>query len=179
MTPDEFAALFDSFQSTAFRWESLPVYEVGGTEQQQIEAFREGRARPERSVRTSPWMARIATSTVAGKGWSRIRVVDDPLTEYQRFQMGGYVESQAVGEQIEIVTRARSTRSGPDFWLFDSGTGNARAVLMHYDPAGRPDRKELVLDAATLSELDAVRRDEAANAIALNEFLASRGVPIG
>lgn len=179
MTPDDFAALFDSFRATAFRWESLPAYEVGGTEQRQIEAFREGRARPARSVRTSPWMARIATSTVAGKVWSRIRVVDDPLTEYQRFQLGGYVESQAVGEQIGIVVRVCSARSGPDFWLFDSGTDDARAVLMHYHPDGRPDRKELVSDPDVLSELSAAQLADGGNAVALNEFLASREVRVG
>lgn len=174
MTPAEFDALFDVAHSTIFRLEQLPAYAVGGAEEERIRAFREGTPRPERSVRTSLWMARIATSTVAGKSWSRTRVVDQPLTEYQLYELESYRESQAVGETISVVLRsAIDEDGGPDFWLFDGGTQHARAVMMHYTEDGRLDRRELVEDAGRLAELDARRDTVSATAVPLNEFLAS------
>lgn len=173
-----FDALFDTFRSTVTRLEMLPLYSVGGAEQDRIRAWKLGKPRPVRSVRTSPWLARIATSTlVDGKAWSRIRVVDDPLTEYQHYQLGGYLEAQAAGDQVSILDRTRAAKVVPDpldFWLFDAHTDDAHAVLMHYDVDGHLERRELVTDAGTVAVL-ADRVDELAEiATPLNEFLASR-----
>lgn len=172
MTPKDFDALFDQFRSTVFRLEARPAYAVGGAEEARLEAFRHGSPRPERSVRTSPWMARIATSTAGGKSWSRTRVVDSPLTEYQRYQLVSYAESQAVGEQIHLVARGAVGDVGVDFWLFDGGTEDAVAVLMHYRDDGTLDRREPVDDPVLLGELDERRRAVDARAVPLNEFLA-------
>ncbi len=57
MTPEEFNAAFDSFRSSAFRLECLQAYAVSA-EDARLRAFREGLPRPERSVRTSPWLGR-------------------------------------------------------------------------------------------------------------------------
>lgn len=138
MSPDEFDALFDRFRRSAFRLETLPAYLVD-EEAARIAAFKAGEARPERSVRTNPWLARIAWTTVAdGKDWRRIRVLDDPLTDYQQYQLPGYLESQACGDQVRIIGRD-DIPGESDYWLFDasdSGDG-ASAVILSYDPAGR------------------------------------------
>lgn len=172
MTGEDFAGLFDQFQRSAFRMECLQTYAVPA-EDASTRAFREGLPRPERSVRTSPWLARIAVTTVLhGKDWSRARLVEWPLTEYTRHELLGYVESQAAGEQIRLVDRERVTYTGPDFWLFDTDTGWARAVLLHYTPAGTVERRELVTDTARLAELDAARVQALEHAVPLNTFLA-------
>jgi hypothetical protein len=165
----EFDALFDAFTTEVARLETLPAYAVGGAEQQRLAAFRGGHPRPLRSVRTDPWLARMAVSTVvAGKSWTRIRVVDDPMTDYQRYQLASYRESQAVGEQVRIAQRVAVGEVGTDFWLFD----RRMVVLMHYDADGRVDRRELRDDRALVDrcrdQLDAV----AALAVPLNDFLA-------
>lgn len=134
MTPDEFNAAFDEFQVSAFRLECLQTYAVSA-EDARLRAFREGLPRPERSVRTNPWLQRIAATTIAGKSWSRVRLVSRPLTEYTRYEMIGFVESQAVGEQIRIVdlnAHPDLRDLGPDFWLFDAEF----AIIMRYDEAG-------------------------------------------
>lgn len=141
---NDFSTLFGGFHHRVVRFEALATYSIGGAEAERVQASREGRPRPERSVRTSPWLARIAASTVAGKSWSRIRVVDEPLTEYQRYQLTGYIESQAVGERISLVLRSAMEDHAPDFWLFDEGSPGAHAVLMHYYDDGRLDHRELV-----------------------------------
>ena len=75
-------------------------------EDERLRAFPLGLPRPERSVRTSPWLAHIARTTSAGKSWRRVRVVGWPLTEYERYQMIGYRVSAATGDVIRIAGRS-------------------------------------------------------------------------
>lgn len=171
MTSDDFDALFDEFHHTAFRWEGLPAYDVGGEEAARIEAMRTGRPIPERSVRTDPWLARIAVTTVAGKNWSRLRVVDEPLTEYQRLELTAYAEAQAAGDQTFLAPRS-AVEDGPDFWLFDAGTPQARGFLMRYDAGGHWLGLEMVTEPSGLAALDRRREQAQRAAVALNVFLA-------
>ena len=59
-----------------------------------------------------------------------------PLTEYTRYGLTSFVESQAVGAQIRIVDLNRHPELsdlGPDFWLFDTGQPGAFAIVMRYE----------------------------------------------
>jgi hypothetical protein len=170
----EFDTLFDSFSSTVYRLETLPAYDVGGAETARLAAFREHRPRPERSVRTDPWLARIAVTTVtAGKRWARTRIVDDPLTEYQRYQLASYVEAQAVGDEMRVAMRADVDDAGPDFWLFDAATPEAFAVVMRYDEAGHWLGAERVDDPSDLEQIGSRRATADAVSVPFNEFLTS------
>ena len=172
MTPEHFDALFNTFHHTVARLETLPAYAVGGAEGERLEAFHAGRPRPLRNVVTDPWLARIARTVADGKTWRRVRVVDEPLTDYQRYQLASYGESQAVGEQVSIVRRsALSVPVTGDFWLFDADTSAARAVLMRYDAEGHWLGADLEDDPAVAAEL--VRQLSAVStaAVSLNEFL--------
>lgn len=178
MTPTNLDALFDGFTDSAFRLEALPAYAVGGAEAERIEAHREGRPRPERSVRTSPWLARIACTTARdGRTWMRLRVVDDPLTEYQRYQLESYRESQAAGEQIRLVRRDALPPDADfvDYWLFDRETEHARAVELHYTPRGAFERFES-LDHDEVARREIWASELFAIAEPLNDFLAHVGV---
>lgn len=178
MTAGDFDALFDAFATSVVRLEALPRYDVGGAEGDRIAAWRAGKPRPLRTVRTDPWLARIATSTVLdGKDWRRARIVDDPLTDYQRYQVtGSYRESQSVGEQVTITLRPSVDDEGPDFWLFDDGLPGARGAVMRYDDAGHWLGWELVDDPAELRAM-AVRVERVLEqAVSLNEYLASEKV---
>lgn len=176
MTPDDFDALFDRFHSSVVRLESLPAYAVGGAEAERIEAWRRGEPRPERSVRTSPWLARIAVTTAtAGKTWSRVRVLDDPLTGYQQYQLASYVESQAVGEVVDVAMRGDlGFELGSDFWLFDAETDDAYAATMNYDEHGHWLGADLVSDAGAIARMSARVREVADHAVPLNTYLARR-----
>jgi hypothetical protein len=171
VTAEDFAALFDSFEHTAFRLECLQTYDVPA-EDASLRAFREGTTRPERSVRTSPWLRRVAVTTAAGKQWSRVRLVAYPLTEYTRYELLGYVESQAAGERILLADQDKVGQLSPDFWLFDTGTSSAHAVIMRYTVDGKIDRFDLVTDPAELERLQHIQRTAEANAVTLNDFLA-------
>jgi len=171
----DFDAHFDRFTSSVFRLETLQDYTAPG-EAYRIEAFLRGQPRPERSVRTSPWLARIAVSTATqGKRWGRVRVVEEPLTDYTRYEFAGYVESQAAGEEIRIVRRAASRALSvlrQDFWLFDAETVDACALLMDYAADGTWLGGELVTDLARLQRFRAERDLALAYSVPLNEYLA-------
>lgn len=159
------------------RLETLPAYAVGGAEAERITAHDQGLARPERSVRTDPWLARIAVgSTTGGKSWERVRVVDTPLTAYQRYQLDSYREAQACGDQVSLALRSDVGDVAGDFWLFDAGTDRAHAVLMHYCPDGSLDRREPVDDPVLLVELTAELDRVRTFAVPLNAFLLSSTV---
>lgn len=178
MNAEDFDALFDSVRLSVFRLEGLPAY--AGEEDDRLHAFYSGRPLPERSVRTEPWLARIALTTITeGKTWLRVRVVDEPLTDFQRYQMEPYKESQAAGEQIRVVTRSALGDTGPDFWLLDAGDVRARGVVMHYSGDYRWLGADLVTDPAALAELDRRRTAAIVRSEPLNEFLARTGVGRG
>ncbi|MDN5930768.1 MAG: hypothetical protein L0I24_06860 [Pseudonocardia sp.] len=141
LTGDQFDALFNTVAVSAFRYEGLPVYGVD-EEDDDLAAWRDGRAMAERSVRTDPWLARIARHTVVDDiAWCRVRHVTDPPSWYLAFEAPGYVESQAVGERILLTTER--VWGGPDFWLLDRNTRRARAVIQFYDADGNHVRNEL------------------------------------
>ena len=169
LTAEQFEACFNDFHVEAFRLETLQRYLVDD-EIPRIEAFRRGAARPERSVRTSPWLRRIATTTALGKSWKRIHVVDLPLSEYLRYELVGYVESQATGEQVRLLERPDGFVAG-DFWLFDADSADAYAIALRYDPDGRYLGADLVSDPQRLDEYRRLR-EIWHSGVALNEFLA-------
>jgi hypothetical protein len=148
----DLAHCFDLFEHSAFRLETLPQYSVAG-EEERIRAFRLGLPRPERSVRTSPWLARIADTTAAGKSWRRIRVLGRPLTEYQRYQMTGYRESELAGDVIRIADMSANPELAgltEDFWLFDAAGPEPFAAIMSYDESGNYLGAEVTTDSAVI-----------------------------
>lgn len=174
----DFAACFDDFRVSAFRLETLPCYTVE-SEADRIRAFRQGLPRPERSVRTSPWLARIAETTAAGKSWQRVRLVGWPLTEYQRYQMAGYRESEQAGEVIRIADR----RADPalealqaDFWLFDAETSQPFAALMEYDAEGRYVGAQVTSDRAVIMSCKTARDLALPYSVPLDAYLADKEI---
>jgi len=188
LTPDEFDGLFqrfaDSLTSTSvFRWEARQHYAIPKDEPSLV-AFREGTPRPERSVRTSPWLRRIAASTVAGKKWTRVRVLTEPLSEYVRWELLAYVESQAAGERILVTTEFNRDEFAadllPDFWVFDGDRpADQYAILMHYDETGVPVEFEYRDDPEGLAVWLQESWELADSATPLNQYLAPRRVVSG
>lgn len=164
----EFSELFDAARHSVFRLEGHQDYAIPADDDELV-AFRTGAPRPERSVRTSPWVRRIAVTTAAGRDWSRVRVVQYPLTEYTRFELVAYVESQAVGERILLTESAAPCE---DFWLFDAGTDDAVAVWMRYGSDGALVARDLETDAGVIRHLAEVAEQMAGTAVPLNVWLA-------
>lgn len=183
MSGEALEECFSDFRFSAARLETLPAYAVGD-EAERIAAWREGRPRPERSVRTSTYLREVAQDVLWGKERRRIRVIDLPMSDYSRYQVTGYVESAAAGEEILVAIR----RGGPqeaqadldgmaDFWLFDGGTDRPRAVLMDYDEAGRFTGSREA-GPVELEACEAMWDVAARHAASLNEFLARASLTI-
>jgi hypothetical protein len=174
MDSKTFDSLFDTFTDTTFRLEALQAYAVS-SEDARLRAFREGTPRPERSVRTDAWLRRMAVSTAAGKLWTRVHAVEQPLSEYLHYELISYVESQAVGEQIGIadINAHPRLREASDFWLFDWATDHTQGVIMHYSDDGRVLDREHVTDQAQLDQLNQVRLIAQQAATPLNTYLAT------
>lgn len=170
---EDLEAAFDTFRTDALRVETLPAYDVP-EEAGDIEAWRQGRPRPARDETNDPWLARIARDTAArGRSWRRLRVVSEPLTDYEHWELGEYATEQ--GEQVRILGRDQHTHGLVDVWLFDTGTPDASAYLLRYTPTGA------WLGAVRLSTDDAAHLARQASAAweaaePLTRYLAARTV---
>jgi hypothetical protein len=123
--------MFESFAVSAFRLETLPEYRVP-QDVESLAAFRAGKPKP--SARASrPWLTTVRNAIDRGARMQRVRIVETPLTEYQRFQFAwGYPENEGAGERIYVLDHKPEGLLTVDFWLFD----DAQAVVLEYDDAG-------------------------------------------
>jgi hypothetical protein len=130
--------LFDNFERSTFRLETLPQYLVD-VEEERFGAFRDGRPLPPWPQESVEWFADIAKSVAAGKTWGRVHVIDWPPSDYTRFELVCYADNVRAGENIRIADRSADPALAElrqDFWLFDAETGHPVAVLMRYDEEG-------------------------------------------
>ncbi|MEU2111810.1 DUF6879 family protein [Streptomyces sp. NPDC019507] len=126
---EEITHLFGEFEHTAFRLETRRGY-ASDREGERFQAFMRGidpEPEPEH-----PWNVNVREKTAAGACFSRIRIIDEPPTDGQRFLMATAAGNVEAGEDIRVLPRARAEQlelPDWDFWLFDSRT----LVRMHID----------------------------------------------
>jgi hypothetical protein len=175
--PADPTTLFDQVRSTVFRLETRQTYVVAG-EQDRVRAFLDGRPLPLRNILTSPMIARMATSTLAGVRWTRARLVRFPLTDYTRFELVSYQESAVVGLETHLAdvdTDPALADLTDDFWLLDGDDpDHAVAILMDYDPDGRFLGRQVTRDPAVLGRCRHQRDLALAHAVPLHRFLAEK-----
>ncbi|MFF2656201.1 DUF6879 family protein [Kitasatospora sp. NPDC058032] len=127
----EFGRLFENFQHTAFRLETLDLYDVE-EEREEFEAFLAGDPMPPEWA-DNPW---VRSMTDHGKTVARVHVLTSPLTDYLRYELAAYPGNITAGETIGIIDRADQQVAGlpdHDFWLFD----DTDVYRMHYTTDGR------------------------------------------
>ncbi|MFE7192288.1 DUF6879 family protein [Kitasatospora sp. NPDC057541] len=127
----EFGRLFESFQHTAFRLETLDLYDVE-EEREEFEAFLAGDPMPPEWA-DNPW---VRSMTDHGKTVARVHVLTSPLTDYLRYELAAYPGNITAGETIGIIDRADQRVAGlpdHDFWLFD----DTDVYRMHYTTDGK------------------------------------------
>lgn len=114
------AHLFNEFRHTAWRLETRRGY-ASDRKSPNWTKFQAGEVfhfNPD-----SPWHTNVRVQTEAGKRFERVRLVDDPATEGQRFLLATGMGNVEVGEDIRNLPRAEAERlrlPDYDFWLFDS-----------------------------------------------------------
>jgi hypothetical protein len=171
----EFWQAFLAFKKSAWRWEHQPAYYIG-YEHHQFDDFLAGCPQPPtENADLRSWMAQVKRQTHEGKTVGRVRVIDEPPTDYQRWMQWMDAWNTAAGEIIDYVTRRSALRhglpatGGDDWWLFD----DTRLVVMHHDEVGRRVRVELVVDEP---EVEQARNWRALAIRAAQQEQADRGV---
>ncbi len=170
-----FGALFDRPFQEVFRLEVFQEYRVVD-EEEDLRCWREGQRLPARTPENDTWLARLQRTTAAGVHWGRAHVVDEPLSDYLRFEIEGYHENAAAGEDIVLVPRTAHpdlARLREDFWLFDPGRSSARTVLMDYDRAGRLIGHLLVRQPDIIRSCEQQRQLVLQHAVPLSEYRAA------
>lgn len=154
LTPEEFDALFESASNSIVRVEALTQYAVTDDDPAALTAYRN----------------EVAATVARGVTWERLRVISDPPTMYERWELDAYLDNQAAGETIHIVRRPFSA-APPEFWLFD----DHEAVVMHYTDAGEVERFTRAESPEHLSALIHHVRNLRSHAVTLDEYLAASG----
>lgn len=145
---EDFGRLFETFERTAFRLETLAAYDVE-SEREEFADFLAGKPLPPESA-DNPW---VRSMTDLGKQVDRVHVLTSPLSDYLRYELAWYPGNIAAGESNGIIDAAQQQVSGlpdHDFWLYD----DARVYRMHYTEAGQFVGAEPLPD----SRLDEYRR---------------------
>lgn len=172
LSREEFRALADAARGSVFRLETLQRYVIPG-EAEDLDAFLQGRPQPNSKRRLEPWLQRLRESIAAGKRWQRVHVVTYPLSDYLRFELTGYQEGVAAGEDIRIADRDAHRdldQLTQDFWLFDDQI----AVMMRYDADGRFLGYERADTPGDLTRCRQQRDLALAHATPLREYLDGR-----
>jgi hypothetical protein len=160
LTQAEFSAALRTFDHTAFRLELQPAYREP-TEQETVAKFLAGEPESPTEVAVlRAWFDQVSELTSLGKRIERVRVHDDPPTDYQRWERWIGSWNIAAGETIRYLTRPHAHEIGllpaagtQDWWLLDSN----RLIVMRFDDIGRRIHNELVTDSATVVQACAWR----------------------
>ena len=159
LTDAEFADRLRTFAHTAFRLELQPVY-LEPEEAETVAKFVGGQPEPPTEVPgLRSWFEQIAELISAGRHIERVRVHEDPPTDYQRWErwIGGW--NTTAGETIRYMTRDQAHDIGLlpaagdiDWWLLDDD----RLIMMTFG-GGRRIHNELVTDPKIVAQARAWR----------------------
>ncbi|WP_431945525.1 DUF6879 family protein [Micromonospora marina] len=152
LTGDDFNKLFRYFTTTAFRLEVQPAYDVTD-ERQSFDEFLAGEPRPATEFPFyAAWLDQIRSVTTQGRRVERVRVLSEPPTDYQRWEMWSGQYNTAAGERIRYMSRSRAENVGlpieDDWWLFDS----LRLALMRFSDRGEPLGGKIITDPTIVSQ---------------------------
>lgn len=126
--------LFEDVQTSWFRLETLQVYAVDYEDHGQADFRRTGLA----DDGPSSWRAMISRHRTAGRQLQRVHVVEDPITDYLRYELAIYELNRRAGEDIRLIPVAAGgwppgIPQATDFWIFD----DQDVWDMTYDQKGR------------------------------------------
>lgn len=158
---NEITHLFAEFEHTAWRLETRRGY-ASDRQGARFQEFARG-IMPEPEP-DHPWNVNVRQRTTEGARFSRVRIIDEPPTDGQRFLMATAAGNVEAGEDIRVLPRSEAERLElPDFdlWLFDSRV----LVRMHIDDTDTTTGVEIV--DAPAQVLAACRARDAAWPLAL------------
>jgi hypothetical protein len=149
-----------TFESTAFRLEQQAGYAVD-FEVEHVAAFRVGDVRDPREMpEFAAWLPTVAGYVAEGRRIERVRIHQDPPTDYQRWVRYVGQWNIEAGEIIHYATVEQAHEvgllpdAGPcDWWLLD----DARILRMTFDEDQRCIARHLLTDDESLDQARAWR----------------------
>ncbi|MFD5251477.1 DUF6879 family protein [Streptomyces bobili] len=117
---EEFGELFHHFDHSAWHLETRRGYASDKEDLGYTEFLTTGTAPMDLD---SEWCTNIRRQTASGRYVGRVRIVDNPPTEGQRFLLSYARCNAATGEDVRNVWREDAARvhlPDEDFWIFDS-----------------------------------------------------------
>lgn len=149
LSDETFNALFMSAESSVLRLESRRHTDIPG-EQAELRAFLAGEL-PEVRQWEHNWFTRMVSEhAAAGRPFRRVRVMDEPLTEYNRFMIYTGSRNVAVGEDIRYLSRATADAlelPDHDFWVYDS----KRLAELRFTDSGRFIGQDLITNPSIVA----------------------------
>lgn len=150
VTQDEYADMFRQC-SDAFRMEAQPSYRTSEAEEQALAGFLAGNPQPPSEFPVwQSWLDQVREWTEAGKTIARVRIIDDPPTDYQRWSLWCAPWHREAGENIGYLSREIADSLGiprGDWQLFD----HQHLVLIAFSPAGEVAAKTLLTDPEVIT----------------------------
>ena len=122
----DFNELFDMFSLEAFRLETLPAYDVSEEKDAIIEYKETGKVV---NNIDKEWMDLLRI----GKPVKRLRLLSNPLSNYEKFELEVYKSNIKNGEDIRVANRSYFNEDLQDFWIFDMKW----IGIMNYDKDGK------------------------------------------
>lgn len=122
----DFDKLFEMFKEEAFRLETLSVYDVPEEIDAIIEYKETGKVI---NNIDHEWMELLEI----GKPVKRLRLLSNPLSDYEVFELEVYKSNLKYGEDIRIRNRDDFKEKLQDFWIFDMKW----IGIMKYDKDGK------------------------------------------
>jgi hypothetical protein len=171
-----FSQLFTDFRYTSYRLETLQGYDVP-YEREEYSQFLAGQTQDMSEM--MEWIdGTIAPAIKAGKRMQRVHVVEEPLSDYLRYEFAwAYEHTASVGEDVRIigVTVGDWPVGLPhyDYWLFDSSL----LVSMHYDEAGAFRGAEIEEDPAKVVQANHWRDLAVSASVPYRSYVSQAGTP--
>jgi hypothetical protein len=165
---DAFGQLFENFEHTAWRLETRRRYASDAATDTYAQ-FTRGEA-PTWDLDT-PWSGTIRQRTTDGARVGRVRIVDSPATEGQRYLLAHAEKNAALGEDIRNLSRADADRlrlPAEDFWIFDSRL----VALLNFDSEDNFTDVELITEPAEVVRYAMVRDAAMHHAVPYEQFAA-------
>jgi hypothetical protein len=165
ITEDEFGELLRTIRRSAFRLETLDAYALD-YERADFELFLAGKpgAPP-----WQDWLEQVSAQTRQGKTVSRVRIVAEPRTDYQRWMLWAQPWYAKAQEDIRYLPRSRAAALRlpleVDWWLLD----DEKLILMYFTSTGEIAGKALITEPGILARYREWRDLAVANATAAEE----------
>jgi hypothetical protein len=138
--------LFTQIERSWFRLETFQHY---ASEEDLVRKVAAGEPLPRED---GPWYEMLRAHTAAGRALRRVHIIEEPHSPYIAFELLGYRDTTAAGEDVRIVpTPAGVWPPGlprHDFWIFDED----QLWVMYYDDSGALEAVERVTDPSEVAQ---------------------------